>query len=160
VPATRSGRGHWPEQFPLLAQDGQTADRLTAVAEQDRQIGQDPTWIVTRAATAGAGQDVAERCGQAGRLGDVGQQTVPGVGDDPGPTGSDHHRGPMLVGGPGSASASAAGLAGGTGSGRPCTLHSRSASHVLRIWTFDKSMNGPGLRPSRGRKMSPRSRPV
>lgn len=59
------GRGHRSEQLRLLTQDGQVADCLAAVGEQHRKVGQDPSGVMTGAAAASKGQDVAERCGRS-----------------------------------------------------------------------------------------------
>ncbi len=76
-PPGRRGRGDRPEQAGLVAQHRQIRDRLTAIGQQHRQIGQHPTRCVRRpASTALAGRGV-ERLRQPDRRRHIGQQSSP-----------------------------------------------------------------------------------
>ena len=74
--------GHRAEQVCLVAQHRQVGDRLSAVGEHDREVHRDPARVVAGLADPQRGERLAERAGQPGGIGEVGQQPGAGVPDD------------------------------------------------------------------------------
>jgi hypothetical protein len=71
------------EHLGLVAQQGQVGDRLPAVGQHHRQVHCDPAGGVTGAARSQMAQRVREGRGQASGIGEIGQQTGPGMTDHP-----------------------------------------------------------------------------
>ena len=71
-----------PNSCRLVAQHGQVGDRLTAVGEHHRHIDRDPARVMPdRAAAAAPASASLNAAGQAGHLGDIGQQPGTGMTD-------------------------------------------------------------------------------
>jgi hypothetical protein len=80
-PCGRVG-GHCTEQVRLIAQDRKVGDGLATVGEHHRQVDRDPAGVVTGLPDPQRAERVAERAGQPGRVGEVGQQPSAGMPDD------------------------------------------------------------------------------
>jgi hypothetical protein len=83
------GRGHRTEQARLVAQHAQVADRLTAIGQQDRQIGEHPARIMSRPALPPTTHGISECPVQAGHRSQIGKQPRAGMRGDTPPVSSD-----------------------------------------------------------------------
>ena len=83
-PPRRGHRGHRPEQLLAVAQHRDPRHRVRAVGDRHRQIGEHPPRRVDRRPGVGVDQSGRDPGDQAGLLGQLPQQTHPGVRHHPG----------------------------------------------------------------------------
>ena len=83
-------RGHRPEQVLPVTQHADPADRVRAIGDRDRQIGEHPTRRMHREPLVGADQRGGDPVDQAGVLGHLPEQTDPGVRHHALPVRADH----------------------------------------------------------------------
>jgi hypothetical protein len=84
-------RGDRPEQAGLVTQHRQIRDGLTAVGQQHREVGQDPTRRVHRPALTRVTGRAVQRLRQPDRRSHIGQQPGPHMRHHTGPVGADLH---------------------------------------------------------------------
>jgi len=90
-PPRRRGRGHRPEQVRLVPQHRQIRDRLTAIGQQHREIGQHPTRSMRRTPPPMSARRLVEHLRQPDRRGHIGQQPGPDMRHHTGPVGRNLH---------------------------------------------------------------------
>ena len=83
-------RRHRPEQVLPITQHRDPADRIGAVGDRDRQVGEHPPRGMHRHAPVGVQQRCGDPVPEAGVLGHLSQQPDPGVRHHPRAVGADH----------------------------------------------------------------------
>jgi hypothetical protein len=73
--------GDLAEEDLLAEQDAEVGDAVAAVGDRDGEVAQDDSRIVSGAALAGGRHRARERLGEAGAVGELGDQKRPRVGD-------------------------------------------------------------------------------
>ena len=89
-PPRRGHRGHRTVQVCTVPEHADATDRVRAVSDRDREIGEHPPRGMNPRSPVGVGQRGRDCLGQAGVLGHLSQQTDPGMRHHIGTVSGDH----------------------------------------------------------------------